>query len=139
MSSLSVGEINRDLETVALTGQVFQIEGGCIKPSGYAMYHPERGFLSFAFDKGRHYSPAGGRKALQEILDAGGFLNFDNIVWVQRIDVSEPNLRSHLITYVDGNKTTKTHFTEPAYDDRHAYYLFISHVDYLYMKGGVVV
>lgn len=81
---MNIQEINSKLKIVKLGSQKFQTEGGYYKPEGHAIYHPELGY--FSFDTDYPYIPAGGRKALKSILDAGGFLNFDECRWLQPIN-----------------------------------------------------
>jgi len=75
--------INNELEIVELKEYVFKVEGDIVRLSGYAFLYPKRGYLSFKSDMGRPYTPLGGRQALQEILDQGGLLSFDDVVWVR--------------------------------------------------------
>lgn len=74
-------EINKKLEIVKLGTQKFKTIGGYYQPTGYAFRHRELGF--FAFKGDYPYIPRGGKQALQEILDAGGFLSFDNCKWIK--------------------------------------------------------
>lgn len=55
--------------------------------SGYALFVEGRGYVAFSNHRDRYgilapYIPCGGRKALQSILDAGGFVNMDGIEFV---------------------------------------------------------
>jgi hypothetical protein len=74
--------INANLKVVKLGTQCFAVPGGYIKPTGYALFNPELGFFAFVGDGDGPYTPVGGKKALQSILDGGGFLNFDTAVWL---------------------------------------------------------
>lgn len=80
-----VDSINKALEIVELGGQRFQVPGGYIQPTGYALKHPKLGFLGFKDKPGTPYIPVGGRTALKAVLDAGGFINFNDCVWIQEI------------------------------------------------------
>ncbi len=48
-------------------------------------FKTEKGFYSD--DSVYPYTPAGGKKALQLILDGGGFLNYDGVTFVQPMEV----------------------------------------------------
>lgn len=55
--------------------------------NGYAFYEEGKGWLAFSHDRDRFgilipYIPCGGRKALQAILDAGGFLSIAGMEYV---------------------------------------------------------
>lgn len=58
--------------------------------SGYAFFEPDKGFLAFSHDRDQYgilvpYIPCGGKKALQSILDAGGFLHLDGMEYVNSL------------------------------------------------------
>lgn len=76
--------INIELKIVKLGTQKFKSIDGYYQPKGFALKHPELGYLSF--DKEYPYSPKGGKKAIQNIIDAGGFLNFDNCTWLHEMN-----------------------------------------------------
>ncbi|KQY90985.1 hypothetical protein ASD24_24630 [Paenibacillus sp. Root52] len=78
-------EINLALKVVKLTHERFKVPGGYIKPTGYAFKHPEHGYLRFK-NNISPYIPLGGKKTCEEILGAGGFLHFDDIVWIKPMD-----------------------------------------------------
>lgn len=55
--------------------------------NGYAFYEEGKGWLAYSHDRDRFgilipYIPCGGRKALQAILDAGGFTTMDGMEYV---------------------------------------------------------
>ena len=55
--------------------------------NGYAFYEDGKGWVAFSRDRDRFgilipYIPCGGRKALQAILDAGGFVSMDGMEYV---------------------------------------------------------
>ena len=77
-----IEKINSELKIVKLNGQKFAARGGYIKPDGYALQHPNLGFLSFKGSLGP-YRPVGGKKVLESILSDGGFVHFDNNDWLQ--------------------------------------------------------
>jgi hypothetical protein len=81
-----VEQINSKLSIVKLGTQKFKAIGGYYLPKGFALKHPELGYLSFVEDGGEvPYNPIGGRKALKSILEAGGLLNFDNAKWLHEM------------------------------------------------------
>lgn len=56
--------------------------------SGYALYEEGKGYIAFSHDIDEFgivipYIPCGGKKALQSILDAGGFCSFDGMEYVK--------------------------------------------------------
>jgi hypothetical protein len=61
------------------------VPDGYIVCSGYALQDPKKGFIAFESDGGMPYIPKGGKKALKSILDAGGFVNFDGMRYIQPI------------------------------------------------------
>ncbi|WP_256719742.1 3-isopropylmalate dehydratase [Paenibacillus glucanolyticus] len=73
--------VNAALEIVKLEFQRFTVPGGYIKPTGYAFKHPEYGYLAFNDTTGP-YNPCGGKNALEEIMATGGFIHFDDMVWL---------------------------------------------------------
>lgn len=81
--------INSKLEIVKLTNERFKVQGGYVIKKGYAFRHPSYGFFSWGTpDKDGHilpYTPKGGQKVLQEILDAGGFTSFKGCKWIMEV------------------------------------------------------
>ncbi|MFW5434337.1 3-isopropylmalate dehydratase [Paenibacillus apiarius] len=77
--------INNELKIVRLKDTRFKMRSmlGYLKINGYTFQHPQLGYVSF--DGEVPYVPRGGKKALQSILDAGGFLGFDGMHWVQEM------------------------------------------------------
>ena len=58
--------------------------------NGFALYEENRGFVAFSCDRDKcgiltPYMPAGKKKTLQSILDAGGFCSFDGMEFVEAI------------------------------------------------------
>ena len=56
----------------------------------YGFYVEGKGYIAFASDRDKlgvltPYTPSGGKKALQSILDAGGFLSFEGMEYVNAI------------------------------------------------------
>lgn len=55
--------------------------------TGYALYEKGKGYLAYSAERDRlgilvPYMPCGGRRALQAILDAGGFTSLDGMEYV---------------------------------------------------------
>lgn len=75
--------INSNLSIVRLNGKTkFKAPLGYYAPTGYCFKHPVKGYLAFA-DEEVPYIPCGGKRALTSIMESGGFLDFDNAVWLQ--------------------------------------------------------
>ena len=58
--------------------------------TGWALYEEGKGFVAFSCHRDKFgilipYIPRGGKKALQSILDAGGFVSFDGMEFVNTI------------------------------------------------------
>jgi hypothetical protein len=58
--------------------------------SGWAFYENGKGWVAFSNDRDEYgilvpYIPCGGRRALQAILDAGGFAGFVGMEYVQEL------------------------------------------------------
>ena len=58
--------------------------------TGYALYEEGKGYIAFSSDRDKYgiltpYIPAGGKKALQAIIDAGGFVSFNGMEYVQEL------------------------------------------------------
>jgi hypothetical protein len=88
---MTTKEINAKLEIVNLEGKKFPAPGGYYETKGFALRHPELGYFAFKCDSPVvPYSPLGGKKALQLILDAGGFTSFDDCVWLQEFNGNDP-------------------------------------------------
>lgn len=55
-----------------------------------ALYEEGKGYIAFSSDRDEFgilapYIPCGGKRALQSILDAGGFCSFDGMEYVQEL------------------------------------------------------
>lgn len=84
--TLETIRINNALEIVRLKGNLkFKHPLGYTLPSGYCFKHPVKGYLAFEGNT-EPYIPCGGKKALFSIAQSGGFLNFDNVVWLQSLN-----------------------------------------------------
>lgn len=88
---MTIKEINKGLEIKKITGFKFGNRGAYIKgdKNEYALFHKDLGYLSFKSDNENlecgikfPYTPLGRNKALQSILDGGGFVDFDGIEWI---------------------------------------------------------
>lgn len=79
----------------------FIVDSGEIvtNPGRAALLHPSRGFVCMPDDGGTPYTPAGGADALAEILQAGGFLNFDGFRFVWPIEHDADSIRRVLAAY----------------------------------------
>ena len=81
-------DINKNLKIVNVKGKRFEVPGvGYTEINkGFAFYVPELGYLKFECDEDNvPYIPCGGKKALEEIIKAGGFTSFDEMEWVQEL------------------------------------------------------
>ena len=61
------------------------------KFSGYTLFEEGKGYIAFSADRDEYgiltpYNPIGGKKALQSILDAGGFIGFDGMEYVNETE-----------------------------------------------------
>ena len=58
--------------------------------TGWALYEAGKGWIAFSSDRDQFgilvpYISCGGKKALQSILDAGGFVSFDGMEYVTEL------------------------------------------------------
>ena len=58
--------------------------------TGWALYEAGKGWIAFSNARDQFgilvpYIPCGGKKALQSILDAGGFVSFDGMEYVTEL------------------------------------------------------
>lgn len=58
--------------------------------TGWAFYEAGKGWVAFTGDRDKYgiltpYIPMGGKRALQAILDAGGFCSFEGMEYVQEL------------------------------------------------------
>ncbi len=70
-----------NLEIKNIKGLKFSDKNGYYMASKntYA-FKTEKGYYSM--DGKFPYSPAGGKRSLQEIIDCGGFTDYDNVKWI---------------------------------------------------------
>ena len=81
---MNTAEINSKLQIVNIKGKRFRCPEGYYKiAKGYAFHVPELGYLAWKDTPFYPYSPS--KKALQEILDKGGLVNFSLNVWVKEL------------------------------------------------------
>jgi len=62
--------------------------GKPVKLNGFAFHIPGKGYIGMKDGKGMPYIPFGGKKALQQILDDGGFLDYKKNTLINPIDES---------------------------------------------------
>jgi len=62
--------------------------GKVFKKDGFAFHIPGKGYIGYRDEKGMPYTPGGGKKALQQILDDGGFLDYKKLVLINPVDES---------------------------------------------------
>lgn len=58
--------------------------------TGWALYEEGKGYIAFSSDRDQYgiltpYVPVGGKKALQSILNAGGFVSFEGMEYVKEL------------------------------------------------------
>ena len=58
--------------------------------TGWALYEEGKGWVAFSCHRDQYgvlipYIPSGGKKALQAILNAGGFVSFDGMEYVKEM------------------------------------------------------
>lgn len=76
-------ELNKQLEIVRLDDYDFPTLTGRANVRGWGFRIPGRGFIRFKSDNPFiPYSPCGGHKALQKIIDDGGFIHYDDLAFV---------------------------------------------------------
>lgn len=81
---MTTKQLNKALEVVRLDGVQFNTPNGVAKIYGYGFYVAGKGYLQFNTDV-IPYTPCGGKEVLENIVQAGGFLNYNNIIFVQPI------------------------------------------------------
>lgn len=60
---------------------------GYYMEKGFALYNQGLGYLKFKTDKTEvPYIPCGGKKALQDIIDAGGLTHYNDVEWLKPIE-----------------------------------------------------
>jgi hypothetical protein len=69
------------MEITKLTNAKFKTPKGIAICNGYTL-KTSNGYVAFKCDEGLPYMPLGGHRALQAILDAGGFIEFDPLMEV---------------------------------------------------------
>lgn len=101
--------------------------GAIVTNTGTAcLLHPSRGFVCMPDDGGTPYTPAGGADALAEILQAGGFLNFDGFRFVWPIEHDADSIRRVLAAYgvCEKSQTQDTMRAEAQREEVRDWYMF---------------
>ena len=75
------------MKIVRLKNKAFGFKHIWTTVTGYALFEEGKGYIAFSHSRDKYgiltpYMPQGGKKALQSILDAGGFTSFENIEFV---------------------------------------------------------
>lgn len=79
-------QLNKQLEIVNLKDYQFATPQGYVKVKGFAFFIKGKGFLKYKSDRNFiPYVPMGGRKSLQSIIDAGGFLWYNDFEFINAI------------------------------------------------------
>nr|DAL02842.1 MAG TPA: DNA mismatch repair protein [Caudoviricetes sp.] len=79
-------EMNARLQLVRLDDFEFDTPKGRASVRGWGLLIPEMGFVKFKIDDdGLPYTPCGGKKALQSIIDAGGFVDYNDLEFVKPV------------------------------------------------------
>lgn len=102
------GPIMRNLAFINDGGQLVT------NPGTAALLHPSRGFVVMPDDDGTPYTPLGGADALREILQAGGFLNFEGFRFVWPVDFDAPAMARLMAAYGMPQKSPICEATEAA-------------------------
>ena len=102
------GPIMRNLAFINDGGQLVT------NPGTAALLHPSRGFVVMPDDDGTPYTPLGGADALREILQAGGFLNFEGFRFVWPVDFDAPAMARLMAAYGETGKSPICEATEAA-------------------------
>lgn len=83
-------EITSQLKIKSVKGLKFGTDKAYCMPKGLALYHSELGFICLGninkeFNISIPYVPCGGRRALNEILEAGGLTDYNDksVTWVK--------------------------------------------------------
>lgn len=69
--------MTRTNETIKINSELKIVKIG---KRAWCFKHPELGYLGFTNDKAI-YTPIGGKKALEDIMNAGGFLSFEGMTF----------------------------------------------------------
>ena len=102
------GNIMRNLVFINDAGELVTNAGTA------ALLHPSRGFVVMPDDNGTPYTPLGGAEALREILQAGGFLNFEGFRFVWPVDFDAPAMARLMAAYGMPQKSPICEATEAA-------------------------
>lgn len=78
--------LNERLQIVRLNDFKFDTPKGCATVRGWGLLIPGKGFVKFKCDDDALlYAPCGGRKALESIINDGGFISYDDIEFVNPV------------------------------------------------------
>ena len=79
---------NSQLRIINLKGYKFNTPKGiCEFNSGFGLAIMGKGFVKFKSEKSPiPYNPIGGKKALQSIIDAGGFVHYNDIEFIMPLN-----------------------------------------------------
>lgn len=79
-------EMNNQLQIVKINNFQFRHPLGTVACKGWAFFIPGKGFLKFKSDNNfLPYVPLGGKKALQSIIETGGFIHFDDVEFINPV------------------------------------------------------
>ena len=85
---MTIAELNNSMVISKLDNEKFTCKGGYMQTTGYALKHPELGYISLnEYDKYGNlipYIPCGGRKALKEIIKTG-FISLEGMQFIKPI------------------------------------------------------
>jgi hypothetical protein len=89
---LDIKEINAKLIVKSVKDVKFPHITGYFYTTGYALHHEDFGYVGFISDRDKYgnpapYTPCGGKKCLQQILDAGGFNSFEGMEFIKPYEV----------------------------------------------------
>ena len=84
-------EITSKLQIKNINGLKFGNNKAYCMPKGYALYHAELGFIGLGnrneeYNIDLPYLPCGGRRALKEIIQAGGLTNYNEVIWIKPLN-----------------------------------------------------
>lgn len=79
-------ELNAQLQIVRLDDFTFDTPKGRATVRGWGFLIPRKGFVKFKHDTDAvPYAPCGGRKALESIINDGGFVSYDDLEFVNPV------------------------------------------------------
>lgn len=79
-------EMNNQLQIVKINNFQFRHPLGTVSCKGWAVCIPGKGFLKFKSDNNfLPYVPIGGKKALQSIIADGGFIDYNDLEFINPV------------------------------------------------------